>query len=115
MPVIALTANKAKMESLPQDVQDIILEVGAEWEANNGAAMDKVQDFGLGKLKENGAIIKSISEEVRVEWAKSLAEFPKAQAAEAESRNLPGLKVMSSYIEASKTVGHTWPVEYDLE
>jgi len=115
MPVIALTVNKAKLESLPQEVQDIIVEVGAEWEAKNGAAMDKVQDFGLGKLKENGAIIKSISEEIRIAWAESLAEFPKTQTADAQSRGLPGMKVMQSYIDASKEVGHVWPVEYALE
>jgi len=86
MPVIALTANKAKMESLPAEVRDIVVEVGAEWEAKNGEAMDKVQDFGLSKLEENGAIIKTLPEEVRVEWAESLAEFPKQQAADAESR-----------------------------
>ena len=115
MPVIALTANKAKMESLPEEVQNIILEVGAEWEAKNGAAMDKVQDFGLSKLAENGAIIKTLPEEVRVEWAQSLVEFPKIQAADAEARGLPGLKVMNAYIEASKSIGHVWPVEYELE
>jgi len=115
MPVIALTANKKKMESLPEDVRNIIVEVGAEWEANNGAVMDKVQDFGLAKLKENGAIIKTLPEEVREEWARSLTEFPKQQAADAESRGLPGLKVMSAYLEASKAVGHVWPVEYELE
>ena len=115
MPVIALTANKAKMDSLPEDVRNIILEVGAEWEAGNGAAMDKVQDFGLGKLAENGANIKTLPETVREEWAQSLAEFPKAQAADAEGRGLPGLAVMQSYIEAAKGVGHAWPVEYELE
>ena len=115
MPVIALTVNKAKMASLPQEIQDIIYEVSSEWEAKNGAAMDEVQDFGLAKLKENGAIIKSIPEDVRVEWAKSLADFPKTQTADAESRGLPGLEVMSAYIEASKAIGHEWPVEYELE
>ena len=115
MPVIALTANKAKMESLPEEVRNIIVEVGAEWESNNGEAMDKVQEFGLSKLKENGAIIKTLPEEVRVEWAESLVEFPKQQAADAESRGLPGLKVMASYLEASKAIGHVWPVEYELE
>jgi len=115
MPVIALTVNKAKLESLPAEVRDIIIEVGAEWEAKNGEAMDKVQEFGLAKLKENGAIIKSLPDEVRVDWATSLAEFPKKQVAEAESRGLPGLKVMASYLEESKAVGHEWPYEYELE
>lgn len=115
MPVIALTVNKGKFESLPADVQNIITEVAKEWEANNGQAMDAVQDFGLAKLEENGAIIKSLPEEVRVDWATSLAEFPKTQVAEAESRGLPGLKVMKSYLEQSKAVGHEWPFEYELD
>jgi len=115
MPVIALTANKKKMESLPEDVRNIIVQVGAEWEAQNGETMDNVQDFGLSKLKENGAIIKTLPEEVRIEWANSLAEFPKKQTADAISRGLPGLQVMTSYLNASKEVGHKWPVEYALE
>ena len=115
MPVIALTANKAKFESLPADVQDIIVEVATEWESGNGEAMDKVQEIGLAKLEENGAIITSLPEDVRVDWATSLAEFPKEQIAEAESRGLPGLEVMKSYLEDAKAAGHTWPYEYELE
>ena len=105
MPVIALTANKKKMDSLPEDVRNIILQVGAEWEERNGAAMDKVQEFGLGKLNENGATITTLPETVREEWANSLADFPKAQVADAEGPGLPGKAVMQSYIDAAKAVG----------
>ena len=115
MPVIALTANKKTMESLPEDVRAIVLEVGAEWEERNGAAMDKVQDFGLGKLAENDAVIKTLPESVRVEWAQSLEAFPKAQVADAEGRGFPGKAVMQGYIDAAKTIGHDWPVEYPLD
>ncbi|MGQ7847068.1 C4-dicarboxylate TRAP transporter substrate-binding protein [Granulosicoccus sp. 3-233] len=115
MPVIALTVNKRKMESLPVEIQDIITEVGAEWEARNGQAMDEVQAHGLSMLKENGAIIKTLPEEVRIEWAESLAEFPRRQVADAESRGLPGLSVMKSYVDAAKSVGHVWPHEYVLD
>jgi TRAP-type C4-dicarboxylate transport system substrate-binding protein len=115
MPVIMMTMNQRKMKSLPEDVRNIIIEVGAEWEEGNGSAMDAVQASGLKKLADNGAIIKELPNEVRVEWAQSLAEFPKLQAAEAEGRDLPGLAVMQSYIDAAKAVGHDWPVEYTLE
>lgn len=115
MPVIMMTVNDDKMASLPEDVQAIIREVGAEWEEQNGAAMDAVQAGGLEQLKENGAIIKTLPEEVRIEWANSLAEFPKAQVAEAEGRGLPALAVMQAYIDAAKEVGHVWPVEYALQ
>lgn len=115
MPVIMLTMNDKKLASLPEDVRKIILEVGAEWEKGNGAKMDAVQAFGLGKLKENGAIIKTLPEEVRAEWAQSLADFPKRQAAEAEDRGMPGKAVMQSYIDQAKNVGVKWSVEYTLE
>ncbi|WP_305988309.1 C4-dicarboxylate TRAP transporter substrate-binding protein [Roseibium sp. MMSF_3544] len=115
MPVIMMTMNEKKFASLPEDVQKIILEVGAEWEERNGAAMDAVQTSGLAALSENGAIIKELPEDVRVAWAQSLAEFPKKQAAEAEGRGLPALDVMQAYIEAAKEVGHDWPVEYQLQ
>ncbi|MDA8586803.1 C4-dicarboxylate TRAP transporter substrate-binding protein [Rhodobacteraceae bacterium] len=115
MPVIMMTMNEAKLASLPADVQAIILEVGAEWEEGNGAAMDKVQASGLAKLAENGAIIKTLPEAVRIEWAESLSEFPKLQTAEAEGRGLPALAVMQAYIDAAKEVGHDWPVEYKLQ
>lgn len=115
MPVIMLTANKKKMDSLPDDVRKIIVEVGKQWEAKNGEAMDASQAFGLAKLAENGAIIKEIPDFIREEWAQSLADFPKVQTAEAESRGLPGMKVMQSYIDASSAVGHDWPVDYKLK
>ncbi|MEL6522440.1 MAG: C4-dicarboxylate TRAP transporter substrate-binding protein [Pseudomonadota bacterium] len=115
MPVIMMTMNEARLAKLPEDVREIILEVGAEWEERNGAAMDAVQTSGLEKLAENGAIIKELPQEVRADWAQSLAEFPKLQAAEAEGRGLPAMEVMQAYIDAAKEVGHDWPVEYKLQ
>lgn len=115
MPVVMLTANKKKMESLPDDVRKIITEVGTAWEEKNGEAMDASQEFGLKKLAENGAFIKTLPESIRTSWAESLADFPKKQTEEAESRGLPGVAVMQSYIDVSKKVGHKWPVEYKVK
>ena len=115
MPVIMMTVNERKMASLPEDVQAIITEVGAEWEEQNGALMDKVQAAGLAGLADNGAVITTLPEEVRVSWAESMAAFPKQQAAEAERLGMPGLKVMQAYLEAASAGGHDWPVLYDLE
>lgn len=114
MPVIMLTMNEKKLASLPEEVRAIILEVGAQWEAANGEKMDAVQAFGLNALKENGATIRELPAQVRADWAASLADFPKQQLAESISRGEPALEVMQGYIEAAKTVGHVWPVEYEL-
>jgi TRAP-type C4-dicarboxylate transport system substrate-binding protein len=115
MPVVVLTANQKKLAGLPDDLRQIIEEVGAEWEARNGKAMDDSQAAGLVALRENGAIITDLPEDVRAEWAQSLADFPKTSAKDADSRDMPGTKVMQDYIDAAKAVGHTWPVEYNLD
>ncbi|WP_353475883.1 C4-dicarboxylate TRAP transporter substrate-binding protein (plasmid) [Salipiger sp. H15] len=115
MPVVVLTANKATLARLPEDLRAIVEEVGREWEAGNGAAMDESQAKGLAALKENGAIITELPEATRAQWAQSLAEFPRTNAKDADSRGMPGTKVMTDYIAAAKAVGHVWPVEYTLD
>lgn len=115
MPVVVMTANEKKLASLPEDLRQIILEVGAEWETRNGKAMDESQAAGLAALAENGAVIKDLPAEVRAQWAQSLAEFPRKSAKDADSRGMPGTKVMKDFIEAAKAGGHVWPVEYNLD
>lgn len=115
MPVVVLTVNEKKMARLPDDLRQIIVEVGAEWEKRNGQAMDDSQAAGLAALKENGAVITELPDAVRAEWAQSLADFPRKSAQDADSRGMPGTKVMQDFIEAAKTVGHVWPVEYQFD
>ncbi|CUH68051.1 Neu5Ac-binding protein [Thalassovita gelatinovora] len=115
MPVVVLTANQKKMASLPDDLRQIISEVGAQWEHRNGKAMDDSQAAGLAALRENGAIITELPNDVQAEWAQSLAEFPRKSARDANSRGMPGTKVMKDFIEAAKAGGHVWPVEYTFD
>ncbi len=115
MPVVVLTANQAKMQSLPEDLRQIITEVGMEWERRNGKAMDDSQAAGLAALKENGAIITTLPDAVRAEWAQSVAELPRKSAKDADSRGMPGTKVMQDFIDAARDGGHVWPVDYDLQ
>jgi len=115
MPVVALTMNVDKLNSLPEDVRGIIVEVGRSWEDQNGAMMDQSQAKGLAALKENGAIIKELPAETRKAWAESLSAFPAKEAKEAEGRGMPGNAVMKAYIKAAETLGHTWPVQYQID
>lgn len=115
MPVVALTVNMNKLNSLPEDVRKIIVEVGRAWEDQNGPTMDKSQENGLAALKKNNAIIKELPDTTRAAWAKSLAAFPAKQAKEAEGRGMPGVQVLKAYIKASETLGHKWPVDYKID
>lgn len=115
MGVNALTMNQRSFDRLPEDVQQIILEVGAAYEAQAGDSLNAAQQRGLDGLSEAGATITAISPEVRDEWAASLASFPSEMAADADGRGMPGTEVMKVYLQAATDAGFDWPLDYVIE
>lgn len=115
MGVNALTMNARSMSRLPEDVQQIIREVGAAYEAQAGASLNARQKSGLEGLKDVGAEIKTLGDDVRAGWAASLAPFPNRQAKDADGRGMPGTEVMNAYLEAVTATGYAWPTDYVIE
>lgn len=115
MGVNALTMNQRSFDRLPDDVRQIIIEVGQAYEAQAGESLNARQASGLAGLAEAGAIINEIAPEVRSGWAESLATFPGLQAAEADGRGMPGTEVMQAYLEAVDATGYEWPFVYSLD
>ena len=115
MPVNALTMNKRKFDSLPEDMQQILMEVGRAYEEQSGASLNGRQASGLEGLKEVGAQIKELSDEARAGWAASLVSFPNQQAKDADGRGMPGSEVLNTYLKAVSDTGYEMPVEYVIE
>ncbi len=115
MGVNALTMNKRKFDSLPEDMQQILLEVGRAYEDQAGASLNARQESGLKGLADVGANIKELSAEARAGWAESLLPFPGVQAKEADSRGMPGTEVMQAYIAAVPKTGYEFPVTYTVD
>ena len=115
MGVNALTMNERKFNSLPEDMQQILMDVGRAYEEQAGASLNARQASGLEGLAEVGANIKELSAEARAGWATSLAAFPGVQAAEANDRGMPGSDVMNTYLQAVSESGYDWPVVYTVE
>ncbi|WP_162300832.1 C4-dicarboxylate TRAP transporter substrate-binding protein [Alkalilacustris brevis] len=115
MMVNGLTVNRNTLARLPEDVQQIILEVGREYEARSGHALDEAQERGLIGLEEAGAVIRELPQETIDEWAASLADYPRIQAQEADSRGLPGTEVIAAFLEAVEASGYEWPHPYVLD
>lgn len=80
MAVNALTMNERSLGRLPEDVQQIILEVGQAYEDQAGASLNAAQQRGIEGLIEVGATVADLAPEVRAGWAESLASFPAQQA-----------------------------------
>ena len=115
MAVNGLTMNKRSLDKLPEDVRNIIVEVGRGYESESGPALNKRQQVGLDGLAKVGAVIKELPDEARAGWAESLAGFAKEQAAEADKRGMPGTDVMRSYLDVVSQSGFEWLVEYTVD
>ena len=114
MGVNVLAMNARKLSQLPEDVQNILKEVGRAYEDQAGASLNARQLAGLEGLKEAGAELKVLPDAARVGWAESLAAFPGEQAKDADGRGMPGTEVMTNYLEAVGDTGYKWPYNYEL-
>jgi TRAP-type C4-dicarboxylate transport system substrate-binding protein len=110
-----LTINRNRWAKLPKDVQDIILEVGREYETRTGSVNLENYPKQLEQLKKAGAIVKQLPDAVRVEWANSLKGWPQEKATELDKARLPGSQVLKMALDEAEKLGHKWPVRYPIK
>ncbi len=110
-----LTINKARFDKLPKEVQDIILEVGREYEAMSGSVNAANYRKQIDELKAHGVKVRILPDAVRAEWAKSLAQWPKEMAKELDAQGLPASQVLEAALTAAERAGHKWPVRYAVK
>ena len=115
MSVNALTMNQRSFDRLPEDVQQIILEVGAEYEARSGDNLNALQASSIQGLIDVGTNVRELPAEARAGWAAAMVDFPNRQAKDADGRGMPGSEVLTTYIQIVSDMGYEWPVEYVIE
>jgi TRAP-type C4-dicarboxylate transport system substrate-binding protein len=110
-----LTINRGRFNRLPKDVQDILVEVAREYEARTGTVNEENYPKQLEQLKANGTTVKKVSDQVRIDWANSLKDWPQQKAAELDKAGLPGTQVLKLTLEEAEKLGHKWPVRYQIK
>ena len=110
-----LTINKARFGKLPKEVQDIIVEVGREYEAKTGTVNEANYPKQLEQLKAAGAVVRKLPEAVAAEWASSLKAWPQEKATELDKAGLPASQVLKLTLEEAEKQGHKWPVRYEVK
>ncbi len=110
-----LTVNRARWAKLPKEVQDIILEVGREYEARTGTVNKENYPKQIEQLKSSGAVVKQVPDSVRVDWANSLKGWPQQKATELDKAGLPASQVLKLALEEAEKLGHKWPVRYQVK
>jgi TRAP-type C4-dicarboxylate transport system substrate-binding protein len=107
-----ITINKERFDALPKEVQDILLEVGREYEAMTGSVNEANYPKQIDELKTRGMKVRKLPDSVRAEWAKSLADWPREKAKELDAEGMPATQVLEATIAAAEKAGHRWPVRY---
>jgi C4-dicarboxylate-binding protein DctP len=111
----AITMNKGKLQRLPKEVQEIILEVGREYEALTAKSSDDDYDKYLDTMRKNGVTVKSVPEGLRQDWANALAKWPQEKADEINGKGAPASQVLRMVVEEAEKLGHKWPVRYEIK
>jgi len=112
---VVLTMNSNTLQKLPEAVRKVILEVAHEYEIVAALALQEGQIQGLSNLRDAGATVRELQDDVRIEWAGSLVNFPNQMASDANDRGMPGSEIIQSYINEVKLIGHEWPIDYAVD
>jgi len=109
-----LTMNLESFNELPADVQEIIVQVGKDFEEQTGIVNKDRYAKDVDTLREL-ITVNEIDPEVREDWANSLADWPQKMADELDAQGLPASEVLTLTIEAAEKNGYEWPVRYDIQ
>ncbi len=109
-----LTINMNTWNRLPPEIQEILLEVSADFEEKTGSN-NKERYAGDVETLAELITVKELDPEVRTNWALSLKDWPKEMVTELEARGLPAKLVLETALESAERLGYTWPVRYELE
>ncbi|MFL2546827.1 MAG: C4-dicarboxylate TRAP transporter substrate-binding protein [Candidatus Rariloculaceae bacterium] len=109
-----MTINMNTWNRLPPEVQEILLEVSADFEALTGSNNLERYADDVDTLREI-ITVKEVAPEVTQAWANSLQDWPREVVAELEAAGLPAKLVLETALESAERRGHTWPVRYELE
>ena len=63
----------------------------------------------------HGVNVRTLPDQVKQDWAKSLSGWPAQKAKELDAAGLPGTLVLETALKAAEDNGHKWPVHYSLK
>ncbi len=86
--------NKAKWESLPKDVQEIIVQVNQEWIPKTGKAWDELDESGRQFTAGRGNQIVALSAEEDAKWADAVKPILDDYVSKMKQKDLPGAEVL---------------------
>ncbi len=95
-----LIINEKVFQGLPENVQEVLVQVGDEYTEKNARMMDEYSQNAIQEFKENGAEIYALSEEERAQWQKFYNEVEESYLKEKNNHELE--KTLEAFREEVK-------------
>jgi TRAP-type C4-dicarboxylate transport system substrate-binding protein len=109
-----LTINLDVWNSLPVEIQDIMIEVAKDFEEETGTVNKAEYDKHVADLRKL-TNVKELPADVRADWAQALAPWPQQIADELDAKGLPASDVLKAQLKAAEDAGYTWPLRYEIK
>lgn len=110
--IACITINNDVWEKLPAEVQDIMLEVGTEYQDYCGDLANKADSDGLAAMQKEGLKVTDFPFEEKEKWAAVLPNIPAEFAKEADAKGYPGTDIVKRYIELLEGEGYVFPRDW---
>ncbi|MFP3040638.1 C4-dicarboxylate TRAP transporter substrate-binding protein [Treponema primitia] len=107
LPFNSITINLDKFKSLPKEVQDILVEVGQEYETVESQYIVDIYARDVEKMKSEGVKVYTLPREEQVKWAAALPDIVNTLVTELNERGYKGTAIVSRYYELLEQNG--WP------
>ena len=108
MPIL-ITINTTFWNSLPEDLQTLMLEVGKEAVARNADLIRSRREEAKAGFEAAGVTFHEMPFDEKVKWSNALSDIPGAWIEEMEGKGRAGQAVMLRYLEMLESMGHQFP------
>ena len=115
VPVGAIVMNLDKWNQLPKEVQDIMLQVGKEYNPAEAEAALAKGKRGIETMKKANVNFYEVPFEVKKNWADMMPNIPNEKAKEADKMGMPGTQVMKAYIDGLEKEGYKFPRRWEIK
>lgn len=111
--VLALSMNTAKLESLPDYVQQIIRDAAAKYESELATLEETQTAEAIEAMKAAGVAVHILPQEERARWAAALPDLAGDWVKRLEGQGMPGREILVFYMDELRKRGVTPPRDWD--
>lgn len=111
----AMSINLDTWNSLPDDVQTVLADLGRVYSAQEASEVESRYDRFLELMESEGAIVTVLRDEERLKWLDGLPNIAGSWAEATERRGVPAKEMLGIYMNAMRERGVTPLRDWDLE